>query len=100
MMLNLDKCTFTVQAENFLGSTPCTPSISMLARENPHWGVSGVPFIKRTTGAEEMAREMAVRTSVLRWRWRTRRAWRGRVVGGAVLEGDRAPSVARKACSG
>jgi len=35
----------------------------MLARENPHCGVSGVPFMNSTTGAEEMAEVMAARVS-------------------------------------
>jgi hypothetical protein len=35
----------------------------MLAREKPHWGVSGVPFMKRTTGAEATALSMAWRTA-------------------------------------
>jgi hypothetical protein len=25
------------------------------ARENPHWGTAGVPFMKRTTGVDETA---------------------------------------------
>lgn len=33
----------------------------MLAREKPHWGVSGVPFMKSTTGAEPTALSMAWR---------------------------------------
>lgn len=43
----------------------------MVAREKPHCGVSGVPFINRTTGAEETALSIAVRVSLDR-----RRAWR------------------------
>lgn len=35
----------------------------MLARENPHCGVSGVPFMNRTTGAEDTASSIAVRVS-------------------------------------
>lgn len=35
----------------------------MLAREKPHCGVSGVPFMKRTTGAEATALSMADRVS-------------------------------------
>lgn len=35
----------------------------MLARENPHCGVSGVPFINRTTGAEATALSMAALVS-------------------------------------
>ena len=43
----------------------------MLAREKPHCGVSGVPFMNKTTGAEETALSMAVRVSL-----DSRRAWR------------------------
>ena len=43
----------------------------MLARENPHWGVSGVPFINKTTGAEATALSIAALVSVDK-----RRAWR------------------------
>jgi hypothetical protein len=43
----------------------------MVAREKPHCGVSGVPFMNRTTGAEETALSIAVRVSLDR-----RRAWR------------------------
>ena len=39
----------------------------MLARENPHWGNSGVPFINNTTGAEWIALEMAERVVSLRY---------------------------------
>lgn len=35
----------------------------MLALENPHCGVSGVPFINRTTGAEATALSIADRVS-------------------------------------
>lgn len=35
----------------------------MLARENPHCGVSGVPFMNRTTGAEATALSMAALVS-------------------------------------
>lgn len=34
-----------------------------MARENPHCGVSGVPFINKTTGAEAIALSMAARVS-------------------------------------
>lgn len=44
----------------------------MLALEKPHCGVSGVPFMKRTTGAEATALSIAVRTSSER-----SRAWKG-----------------------
>jgi len=36
----------------------------MLALENPHCGISGVPFINNTTGADDTALSMAVRVSV------------------------------------
>lgn len=36
----------------------------MLAREKPHWGVSGVPFMNRTTGAEATALSIAALVSV------------------------------------
>lgn len=35
----------------------------MLVLEKPHCGVSGVPFMNKTTGAEATALSMAVRTS-------------------------------------
>jgi hypothetical protein len=44
----------------------------MLALENPHCGVSGVPFMNRTTGAEAIALSIAARTSLER-----NRAWNG-----------------------
>ena len=40
----------------------------MLALENPHCGVSGVPFINRTTGADPTALSIAARVSVERKR--------------------------------
>jgi len=40
----------------------------MLARENPHCGVSGVPFMKSTTGADPTAFSMAVFVSLERKR--------------------------------
>lgn len=43
----------------------------MLAREKPHCGVSGVPFMNSTTGAEPTALSSALRVSVERkdfWR--------------------------------
>ena len=42
----------------------------MLAFENPHWGVSGVPFIKSTTGLEATAWSIAALVSVDRDRVR------------------------------
>lgn len=35
----------------------------MLARENPHCGVSGVPFMNSTTGAEATALSIAARVA-------------------------------------
>lgn len=66
----------------------------MLARENPHCGVSGVPFMNSTTGADDMAWSIAVRVSLDRYRGsirgmlvvvtrRGREAWR-MVCGGGV----------------
>jgi hypothetical protein len=54
----------------------------MLARENPHCGVSGVPFMNSTTGAEDTALSMARRVSEERKRGRmsgraARIAWAG-----------------------
>jgi hypothetical protein len=40
----------------------------MLAREKPHCGVSGVPFMKSTTGAEATALSIAALVSVERRR--------------------------------
>ena len=54
----------TLNAENLLGSTPCNPSICMLALENPHCGVSGVPFMNSTTGFEATAFSIAARVFV------------------------------------
>lgn len=48
------------------------PRICMLALENPHCGVSGVPFMNNTTGDEAMARSIALRTSSDR-----HRIWKG-----------------------
>jgi hypothetical protein len=68
----------------------------MLAREKPHWGVSGVPFMKSTTGAEPTALSIAALVSEDK-----RRAWRmeGRVKAGVrtacSAEGR---EIGRKAC--
>lgn len=35
----------------------------MLALEKPHWGVSGVPFMNSTTGADATALSIACRVS-------------------------------------
>lgn len=53
----------------------------MLAREKPHWGVSGVPFMKRTTGADATALSIAALVSEDK-----RRAWR---VEGSGKAGER-----------
>jgi hypothetical protein len=68
----------------------------MLAREKPHWGVSGVPFMNRTTGAEATALSMAARVSEDR-----RRAWRteGRAKAGErTAFSDEGREIGRKAC--
>jgi hypothetical protein len=39
----------------------------MLALENPHCGVSGVPFMNKTTGAELTALSIAARVSAERY---------------------------------
>ena len=70
------------------------PRICILARENPHCGVSGVPFMNSTTGEEATARSMAPRTSSER-----QRIWNGvrkRVLGAAAWT-DVARVAARKA---
>jgi len=56
----------TLNAVNFCGLTPCRPRIWIAALENPHCGVSGVPFMNRTTAAEATALSMALRVSVVR----------------------------------
>lgn len=58
----------TLKAANLFGSTPCRPKIWMVAREKPHCGVSGVPFMKRTTGAEPTALSIAWRVESERYR--------------------------------
>lgn len=49
----------------------------MLARENPHCGVSGVPFMNNTTGVDATALSIAARVSSLRkraaWKFARRR---------------------------
>ena len=86
----------TLNAVNFSGSTPCMPRICMLAREKPHCGVSGVPFMKRTTGADATALSMAWRISS-----ESMRICIGARKRGAVAEGRGrvARVAARKACS-
>jgi hypothetical protein len=61
----------------------------MAAREKPHCGVSGVPFMNSTTGAEATALSIAVRTSVDRkdfWRAAKRGERRGLRRGRRVWE--------------
>ena len=53
----------TLKAVNLFGSTPWSPSTWILALLNPHWGSSGVPFMKRTTGALATALSIAVRVA-------------------------------------
>ena len=89
----------TLNAVNFDGSTPCNPKIWIDVLEKPHCGVSGVPFMKRTTGAEATALSIAVRTSCDRRRvcrrWCDILGWREE----AVAEGRRAATAPRKACN-
>lgn len=68
----------------------------MLAREKPHWGVSGVPFMKSTTGAEATALSIAALVSEDK-----RRAWRteGRVKAGVrTASSAEGREIGRKAC--
>ena len=68
----------------------------MDAREKPHWGVSGVPFMKSTTGAEATALSIAALVSEDK-----RRAWRteGRVKAGVrTARSTEGPEIGRKAC--
>jgi hypothetical protein len=61
----------------------------MAAREKPHCGVSGVPFMNSTTGAEATALSIAERTSVDRkdfWRAAKRGERRGLRRGRRVWE--------------
>ena len=53
----------TLNAANLAGSTPCRPSTWTLAREKPHCGASGVPFMKSTTGAAATALSIACRVA-------------------------------------
>lgn len=64
------------------------PSTWMLAREKPHCGVSGVPFMNKTTGADPTALSIAWRTasdSNRRWEASERR----KVVDGEAAAGRR-----------
>lgn len=56
----------TLKAVNFCGSTPWRPKICILALEKPHCGVSGVPFMKSTTGAVATALSIACLVSSVR----------------------------------
>jgi hypothetical protein len=70
----------------------------MLAREKPHWGVSGVPFMKRTTGAEPTALSMALRSPSERWRcWAASEKRKGEGVGVVGLRGVTAGRIDAKA---
>lgn len=72
------------------------PKICMLALEKPHCGVSGVPFMNKTTGAEATALSIAVRTS-----FESSRAWKGvmkRVGAKARDAGVHVRVAARNAC--
>lgn len=72
------------------------PKICMLALEKPHCGVSGVPFMNKTTGAEATALSIAARTS-----FDSNRAWNGVMnrVGAKARDADAVVRVAaRKAC--
>jgi hypothetical protein len=61
----------------------------MLARENPHCGVSGVPFMKRTTGADATALSIADFVCSERNRaWRACGSWKA-VNRGVKTSGDR-----------
>ena len=66
----------------------------MLARENPHCGVSGVPFMKRTTGAELTALSIACLVSVERYR----EAMGARNRGWENLEAKTVGAAGRAAC--
>jgi hypothetical protein len=60
----------------------------MLAREKPHCGVSGVPFMKRTTGAEAIALSIADLVSEDRSRaWRIEGSWKAAGRDGRMYEG-------------
>lgn len=64
----------------------------MAAREKPQAGVSGVPFMKRTTGAEATAASIADFVSAER-----RRIWKGVKREGLMKEGRRAVVAGRNA---
>jgi hypothetical protein len=88
----------TLKAANLAGSTPCMPRTWMLAREKPHWGVSGVPFMKSTTRAEPTALSMACRVCS-----ESRRIWTGVKKGFGARKADatgRAAACRRALCRG
>lgn len=58
----------TLNATNFRGFTSSCASMRMIARENPHCGVSGVPFMKSTIGAAATALGISSRLSCERRR--------------------------------
>lgn len=58
----------------------------MLAREKPHCGVSGVPFMNNTTEEEDIALSIAIRVSLLKYRVREKGRWRLVAVGGRKIE--------------
>ena len=45
----------TLYEANLEGSTPWSPRIWTVAREKPHWGAEGVPFMNNTTGFSGMS---------------------------------------------
>ena len=71
----------------FSEGTPCRSSIWTTAREKPHWGMSGVPFMKSTSGLALTAPSIFARTS-----WVMKRSepslWAAKVFG-TVLVADR-----------
>lgn len=84
----------TLYAVNFSGSTPSTPKICIEAREKPHCGVSGVPFMNSTTGEVATALSIAALVSL-----DSRRAWRKERRGMAFLEArEMGRATWRKAC--
>jgi hypothetical protein len=53
----------TLYVRIFSCGTPCRSKTCMTAREKPHCGNSGVPFIKRTSGEASMAFWICARAS-------------------------------------
>jgi len=60
----------TLYVRIFSCGTPCRSKTCMTAREKPHCGNSGVPFIKRTSGEASMAFWICTRASEERSRRR------------------------------